>query len=338
MNLRPVTEVPNESRVLLRLDLDVPVENGVILDNSRLKKSVPTINKLLDKNCKILILGHRGRPIGKDESLSLKLVYTELLELLQDGQEINSVFVQEVDNIDKIDMAVEINNIVFLENIRFWPGEEKNEGEFLDYLSKLAEVYVNDAFAVAHRTQASIMLWTKLPAYYGISFVDEATKISKVSQNPVRPFVIVLGGAKKDKLDYLPELEKVADKILVGGKLPLLAENLKIESQKIIWAELRQDTLDLSLEDVAKFKEVLLGAKTIVWAGAMGYYEQENCRVGTEEIARAVAENDGYKIIAGGDTGASIDKLGLKDKIDFVCSGGGVMLEFLTKGKLPAWE
>lgn len=338
MNLRPVTEVPDESKVLLRLDLDVPVENGVILDNSRLVKSVPTINKLLDKHCKILILGHRGRPTGREASLSLKLVYSELLELLQNGYEINSVFVEGLDDIDKVDMAVDINNLIFLENIRFWPGEENNDSDFLEYLSKLGEVYVNDAFAVAHRAHASIMLRTKMPTFYGISFIDEAVRISKVRGNPDRPLVVVLGGAKKDKLDYLPELEKVADRILVGGKLPLIAGENRILSEKIIWADLREDTLDLSPEDMAKFKEILVGAKTVVWAGAMGYYEQENCRVGTEEIAKAISEVNGYKIIAGGDTGASVDKLGLKNKIDFVCSGGGVMLEFLTKGKLPAWE
>lgn len=338
MNLRPVTEVDAESRVLIRLDLDVPINGGVIEDNNRLVKSVSTLNILLGKGCKVVIVGHRGRPKGRDDSLTLKPVYSELMELLQNGHEISSVFVDEADNLEKVDGAVDMNNLVFLENIRFYEGEEKNDQEFVDYLGKLAEVYVNDAFGVAHRMQASVMVRTKLPTFYGISFIEEATKIGKLLENPERPLVVVLGGAKEDKLSYLPDLEKVADKILIGGKLPLLVKSPKVESQKIIWAELRQDTLDLSEADLKIFGDVLAGAKTVIWAGAMGYYEQENCRYGTEEVAKMVAEVEGYKIIAGGDTGASIISLGLKDKIDFICSGGGVMLEFLTKGKLPAWE
>ena len=336
MNLTPITEIANGSKVLLRMDLDLPIENGTVVDISRLEKSLPTIRELLAKKCKVLIIGHRGRPKGVDKDLSLKIVYTELLSLLDDDTVVDSVFIDDILMTEMIDQATDSHDLIFLENLRFWAGEEENNENFRNYLASLGEVYVDDAFAVAHREHASLMLYKELPTYYGISFIDEAHKIAQVLENPGRPILIILGGAKEDKLHYLPGLEKIADHVLVGGKLPLLNKDGK--GEKTIWAKLKDDHLDLSDEDIKTFKTYIAMAKTIVWAGAMGYYEKPENRKGTEEIAKAIAESGAYKIVAGGDTGASIAALGLKDKMDFVCSGGGVMLEFLTKGKLPAWK
>jgi len=150
-----------------------------------------------------------------------------------------------------------------------------------------------------------------------------------------------LGGAKEDKLSYLPELVKIADNVLIGGKLPLLNLPHPLFDErggKVEVAKLREDKLDLSDEDINRFCEIISSSKMVVWAGAMGWFEKEDCRKGTLEIAKSIAEIDGYKIIAGGDTGASVRQLGMENKIDLVASGGGVMLELLTKGKLPAWE
>jgi phosphoglycerate kinase len=185
-----------------------------------------------------------------------------------------------------------------------------------------------------------------METFYGFSFVEEVEKISQILESQEKPITVVLGGAKKDKLNYLMDLEGIVDHILIGGKLPKLIQNpsalrappLDEREAKIIIAELREDGLDLSDEDIAKFSEIIKVSKTIIWAGAMGFYEKENCRMGTEKIAQTIANADAYKIIAGGDTSASIKDLGLKNKIDFICSGGGVMLEFLTKGSLPAWN
>lgn len=341
MNLRSVEEVLPKTRVILRMDLDVPVCDDMIEDDSRLKKSIPTIKMLLGKGCKIAIIGHRGRPDGKDENLSLRPVYVELMMLLEpDGENtITSVFVEEVGDEEKLDLALASNQIVFLENLRFWKGEENNDPEFLKDLTEVCQFYVDDAFAVAHRKAASMMLYKRLPGFYGLSFLEEVTQIEKLVNNPQRPLTIILGGAKEDKLKYLPELEKTADRILVGGKLPNLPRPpFDKEGGKIIFAKLRPDGLDLSDEDIKEFVEQINSSKTIVWAGAMGFFENVSCKKGTQEIAKAVANASAYKVIAGGDTGASVEDLGLKDKIDFVCSGGGVMLEFLAKGKLPAWE
>ena len=312
---------------------------GFIRFNSRLAKSLPTIKLLLEKNCKIAIIGHRGRPEGEDENLSLRPVYVELMMLLEPEGEnlIESVFVEEVGNEEKLDLALAKNQIVFLENLRFWKGEENNDPEFLKDLTEVCQFYADDAFAAAHLKAASIMLYKKLPGFYGLSFIEEANKIEKLINNPEKPVTVILGGAKEDKLSYLEDLEKLADHILIGGKLPKIRKEIKT-NDKVIWAKLREDGLDLSDQDIGRFIEIINSSKTIVWAGAMGFFEDDNCKKGTQEIAKAVAEAGAYKVVAGGDTGASIEGLGLKGKIDFICSGAGVMLEFLTKGKLPAWE
>lgn len=332
--------MPN-TRVILRMDLDIPVENGQILDNARLVKSVPTIKMLLGKQCRIVIMGHRGRPEGRDGALTLKPIYLELMTMLETENEIESVFCEEVTDKEQVDLALSQNQIVFLENLRFWKGEESNDPDFLQGLTEVCQCYVDDAFAVAHRRAASIMLFKRMPGYYGLSFVEEAVKIVKIVENTEKPLLVVLGGAKEDKLTYLPSLIDKADNVLIGGKLPKIIKtdpSRYAQNDKILVAELREDGLDLSENDIVKFEEKIAGAKMVVWAGAMGMYENPECRRGTEAIALAVANNQGYKIIAGGDTGASIVNLGLNDKIDLVCSGGGVMLELLTKGTLPAWE
>lgn len=343
MKLRSVAEILPKTRVILKMDLDLPMENGVIADNSRLVKSLPTIKFLLNNKCRIAVVGKLGRPEGHDQKLSLRPVYLELMSLLEPSEEneIESVFVEEAGDKEKIDQALAMNQIVFLENLRFWKGEESNDHDFLRGLVEVSQFFVNDALAVSHRRERSNMLFRDLPGFYGLAFIDEVEKIMKVAENPQHPLIVVLGGAKEDKLDYLNGLGKIADKVLVGGKLPSLRQGYGVamlDNEKIIWAGLREDKLDLSEEDIDKFKEQISKAKVIVWAGAMGKYEDVNCRRGTEEVARVIAESSAYKIIAGGDTGASIVNLGLRDKIDLIASGGGMMLELLTKGKLPAWE
>jgi 3-phosphoglycerate kinase len=170
--------------------------------------------------------------------------------------------------------------------------------------------------------------------------MEETEKINWILENEQRPITIILGGAKEDKLKYLTELSQKADHILIGGKLPKLISNnqFQMSNEKIKVAKLREDGLDLSEDDILKFSEIISSSNTVIWSGAMGFYKDENYRNGTQKIALAVAQSPGYKVIAGGDTSASIKDLGLKDKIDFICSGGGVMLEMLVKGDLPAWN
>jgi len=341
-SLNSVKEIGENKVVILRMDLDLPISDGEILDSSRLIKSIPTIKLLLARKNKIIILGHLGRPQNNERNLTLKPVYLELMDILETscgGDCVKNVFIDDIKNEEKLKQAIEENEIIFAENLRFYPEEESGDTSLFSKLKKYSPIFANDAFAVAHRNAASVLLHRELESYYGLSFVEEFEKISLVLEKKEN-LVVILGGAKEDKLKYLKELSEKADWVLVGGKLPKLVESekLKVESEKILIAKLREDGLDLSDEDIKEFKEKINQAKIIVWAGAMGFYEKENCRKGTEEIAKSVANSNAYKIIAGGDTTASIARLGMEDKIDFICSGGGVMLEFLIKSSLPAWE
>lgn len=340
MKLRSVNEILPETRVILKLDLDLPMADGVVTDNSRLLKSLPTIRLLLEKKCRLAIIGKLGRPDGHDPELSLRPVYLELMSLLEPGEEnlIDSIFVEDISNLEKLDIALVNNQIIFLENLRYWKGEENNDPDFLRPLVEVCQFFVNDALAVSHRHERSNLLYKNLPGFYGLAFIDEVEKILQVVQNPIGPITVILGGAKEDKLNYLPELEKIADHILIGGKLPQLISNQNLNPQKVIVAKLRADGLDLSEADITNFGNIIQNSKIIIWAGAMGFFEKENCQEGTRAIAIAVANSQAYKIIAGGDTGASIKDLGLENKIDLIASGGGVMLELLTRGTLPAWN
>jgi len=338
--LNSVENINEGNIVLLRMDMDLPIVNGQILDNNRLVKSIPTIKLLLERKNKIVMVGHLGRPKDRGNNLSLKLIYLELIQILEadcGGDCVRNVFIDDIKDEEKVKKAISENEIIFGENLRFYKQEEDGDTTLFSILKKYCSIYVNDAFAVAHRKAASIVLHREMETYYGLSFVKEAEKINLILEKKEKPLVIVLGGAKEDKLKDIGELVKMANWILVGGKLPKLINRENLD-EKIIVAELREDGLDLNDEDIKKFKEKIDEAKMIVWAGAMGFYEDKNCRKGTEEIASMVAESKGYKIIAGGDTAASIINLGLENKIDFICSGGGVMLEFLIKGSLPAWE
>ncbi|MDD4135619.1 MAG: phosphoglycerate kinase [Candidatus Shapirobacteria bacterium] len=344
--LNSVENINENNVVILRMDTDLPMLDGQILDNSRLVKSISTIKLLLERKNKIVVVGHLGRPKDKENSLSLKPIYLELMQILEadcGGDCVKNIFVDDIKDEEKIKKAISENEIIFGENLRFYKEEEGDNTTMFEILRKYANVYVNDAFAVAHRKAASIILHREMEAYYGLSFIKEAEKINFILENSANQnndgLVVILGGAKIDKLNYLDGLLKIANQVLIGGKLPKLVDrSLIVDRRNVLVAELRQDGLDLSGEDIENFKKIINEAKTIVWAGAMGFYEDKNCQKGTEKIALAVAENEGYKIVAGGDTAASIKNLGLENKIDFVCSGGGVMLEMLIKGSLPAWE
>jgi len=340
--LRSVEEIGENLRLILRLDTDLPIDNGIILDDNRLRKSIPTIRFLLERNNKLIIIGHRGRPTGRDENLSLKPVYLELMNLLEGNNpgSIENVFVDNIKDEEKINLALEENQIIFVENIRFWEEEEKGNMELFTNLVRSCHALVNDAIAVAHREAASIVLHREMETYYGFNFLEEVEGMKK-TLNGEKPITLILGGAKEDKLKYINELSQKLDHILIGGKLPKIISNNQflMSNEKIKIAKLREDGLDLSDEDISQFIEIINSSNTIIWGGAMGFYEDEKSRNGTQKIAMAVAKSRAsFKTIAGGDTSASIKDLGLKDKINFISSGGGVLLEFLVKGDLPAWN
>ena len=334
MNLKPVDQVIENSTVILRLDLDLPIVDGKIVDNHRLVKSLSTINKLLSRNCQLIIIGHLGRPDGIEEKYSLRPVYLELLSLLNNGYQ--SLFLENINDSELDKFALTQNQIVFVENLRFWSGENSGDVSFLQPLIDQSQVFVNDAIAVAHRPSASVLLHQYLPAFYGDNFIEEITNLQKILTSH-HPKILIIGGAKSDKIDYLSELANIFDNVCIGGKLPQYSEKL-VYAPNIFVSTLTSDTYDIDQNSIDYIKTLISKSQTIIWSGAMGFFENPTSKHGTQQIAQSLAESSAtYKVIAGGDTLSSIKELNLLDKIDFVSSGGGVLLEFLAKGNLPAW-
>ncbi|MFZ5365886.1 MAG: phosphoglycerate kinase [Patescibacteria group bacterium] len=340
-----------EKKVLLRCDFDVPliieqeserVKEWKVGDDTRIQDSLLTINLLLSKKTKIIILSHLGRPEGKVvPELSLRPVAKKLGELLNEKLKIKNEKLQsKIKNFSIYQLA---DNLVLLENLRFNSGEEGNSPEFAQKLASLGEFYINDAFAVCHREHASIVGLPKLlPHAAGFSLLKEVEVLSRVLENPKKPVVVILGGAKEDKLEVVGKLQGWADYILIGGKLPLIITNkyqFQISNERIIIGMLNESGKDITLETIEKFGEIIKNAGTIIWSGPMGQYESEVGRakweVGTRKIAEAVVNSGAFTVIGGGDTEAALTKFSLVDKIDYVSSGGGAMLEFLANGDLP---
>lgn len=330
-------------KVLLRVDYDVPFRLPLdfargrsgqalqVVDTTRIESSLPTINHLLSKKAKIIILAHLGRPEGKAvPELSLEPV-AEAFSLLVGRNKV------------KGEEGWEIGGEIFLrENLRFDPGEEKNDPEFVRKLAWLGDFYVNDAFAACHREHASIVGLPKLlPHAVGLSLLREVEVLSGILENPRKPVVVILGGVKEDKLEVIPGLLKLADYILVGGRLPSIIINntskyqFPMTNKQLIIGELNQDGKDITLEAVEKFMEIIEKAGTLVWSGPLGEYEEEKWASGTKAIAQAVVCSGAFKIIGGGDTEAALTQFSSGGKIDFISSGGGAMLEYFAHGDLP---
>lgn len=316
-----------QKTVLLRTNYDVPLKEGKIIDSSRIDESLPTINYLLDKQAKVVILSHLGRPEGQAKpEFSLKPVADYLSAKLQ-----KEIYLQS-------DLSSKKEGeITMLENLRFWPGEEGNDSAFAQQLAALGDFYVDDAFAVSHRQHASVVgLPALLPSAFGFDALEEIEILSKIQNQPSRPVVVILGGVKEDKLAVVDQLLPWADQILVGGKLPQLTR--KTYPEKVITAQLNSEGKDITLESVKIFTEMIQKAQTILWAGPLGQIEEEQSQEGTKQIAQAVVNSSAFKIIGGGDTEAILTKFNLIEKIDYVSSGGGAMFEFLAQGTLPGIE
>jgi phosphoglycerate kinase len=306
-----------DKRVLVRVDFDVPLEDGKVDDGTRIQECLPTIEYLLNQGAKIILLGHLGRPQGEDESLSLAPVAEHLRKLLNRKGKIESVHTHE--DLD--------DNLYLLENLRFDPREEANDPGFAQELAEMGDFYVNEAFATSHRAHTSIVGIPKLlPHAAGLHFQKEVEGLSRALENPINPLVFVIGGAKPEtKLPLVEEFRKRANRVLVGGKLA--APNA-----------LTPDNLDINVPTIESFKEVIASAGTIVLNGTMGKYEDPKAERGTKEIFEAVANSKAFKITGGGDTIAALTKFNLIAKMDYVSTAGGAMLEFLAKGTLPGIE
>ena len=389
MNKKTVKDIDLKGKkVFVRCDFNVPMdENKNITDNTRIVAALPTIKYLLEQNCKIILASHLGRPKGEVKpEFSLAPVAKELSKLL--NKEV--IMAKDVIGEDATNKAENLKEgeIMLLENVRFHREETDNDPEFAKKLASMAEVYVNDAFGAAHRAHASTAgIAQYLPAVSGFLIEKELTVLGNAINNPERPFMAILGGAKvSDKIGVIDSLLDKVDTLMIGGGMAytffkaqgysvgnslceeektglaleamekakqkgvklLLPVDTKIgkefkpdtESKTVAWTEIPDgwEGFDIGEKTIEMFKNELKNAKTVIWNGPVGLFEFDQFAIGTNEIAKTLAELDATTIIGGGDSGAAVAKAGLADKMTHICTGGGASLEFLEGKKLPGIE
>jgi phosphoglycerate kinase len=324
-------------RVLVRADLNVPLEDGRVADDTRIRAALPTLELLLERGAsEIRVASHLGRPKGPDPAFSMRPVAEHLRGLLPDER------------------------IEVLENTRFNPSETKNDPEFARDLADGSQLFVNDAFGSAHRAHASTVgVAELLPAYAGLLLERELAELGKLLGEVERPFVLVSGGAKvEDKLGVLENLGGRADEVLVGGKMAeqIRSENplpfevvlpkdvvaasafaADAETQVVPYDELPEGWLGLDIgpETRGDFAERIGRARTVFWNGPMGVFEWPRFAAGTEAVAEAVAEVDGFTVVGGADSARALQELGLAARVSWLSTGGGAALELLEGKELP---
>lgn len=321
-------------RVIVRVDWNVTIGKALqIVDDTRIVRTLPTIKWLLGHGAKqVILMSHLGKA---EEKRSLKPVVEYASKLMGEEIELGET-IQQTNKLT--------NQLVMLENLRFWEGEEANDLDFAKELSGLGDIYVNEAFGESHRETASIVGITKyLPSYAGLWLQDEVETILKVKDNPERPYVVVMGGAKvEDKIRLLEQLSHRADVILLGGKLAneYIQRGMKVSGKaKIVTPIEGSNLFDIGLATQKLYASEIAEAKTIVWNGPMGKVEEAQYRAGTEAIYEAMTKNVGaYTLVGGGDTLASIGKEEHLNRIDHVSTGGGAMLKLLETGSLVGVE
>ncbi len=334
-----------DKKVVLRCDFNVPIEDGKVVENKRIKEALLTIDYILDQNPKMLLLvSHLGRPDGKNvPEFSLEPVYKELKELT--GEEIVNV-----KNIKEMKLIQgkqgEFRRVYFLENIRFWPEEEASDEEFAEEVMAGVDVYVNDAFSASHRDHSSI---TKFPKFasekcMGFLFEEELNELTKAKNNPQRPSVAIIGGAKiATKLPVIEKLLENYDWILVGGMVAneALDKGLKLSEKVILPVDFspedeQHERFDIGPKTLEKFGEKIAEAKFILYNGPVGMFEERKYSVGTGMVIDMILNNkNAYTVVGGGETIEAIEDLRELKGFGYVSMSGGAMLEFLGGENLP---
>jgi len=376
-------------RVLIRVDFNVPLtSDGKVADDTRIVESLTTINKVIDDGGIPILISHLGRPKGEpNPKYSLKPVADYLNEKL--GYNVKFVPNCIGEEVQKVVDGAIPGEVILLENLRFHKEEESNSVEFAKELRKLADVYVNDAFASCHRAHSSIDALPRLfeEKFAGNLLLNEIHYIGKAITNPPKPYVAIIGGAKiSGKIDVIQNLLEKCDTILIGGGLAYtffkalgynignsIVESEKIELAKsllenaksmnkslilpkdvIVAEKLSQDSeiknvrsedipegwmgVDIGYETRQQFRDLILGARMVVWNGPVGVFEIEKFAEGTKAVALAMVEattKGSITIVGGGDSAAAIAQLGLKDKVSHVSTGGGASLDYLAGKPLP---
>lgn len=378
-------------RVLVRCDFNVPLIDGKITDENRLVAALPTIKKLIADGGKVILCSHLGKPKGEPKpELSLAPVAVRLSELL--GQEVKFAADPEVvgANAKAAVEAMNEGDVVLLENTRYRAEETKNEDTFSAELAYLCDVFVNDAFGTAHRAHCSNVGVTKFvdTAVVGYLMQKEIDFLGNAVENPVRPFVAILGGAKvADKLNVISNLLEKCDTLIIGGgmaytflkaqgkeigkslvddskidycnemmaKAEKLGKKLLLPVDAVVSADfpnpidapievenvsvdnipVDKEAMDIGKETAALYADAVKTAKTVVWNGPMGVFENPTLAAGTIAVAKALADTDATTIIGGGDSAAAVNQLGFGDKMSHISTGGGASLEFLEGKELP---
>ncbi len=386
MNIRTLDDLSvNGKRVLVRVDFNVPLTpQSEVADDMRIVKSLPTIQYLLKKSARVILMSHLGRPDGKkNPKYSLQPVQKHLEKLLKKPVAFGSDCIGP--EAQKLTHRLKDGDIALLENLRFHAEEEKNDSDFAKELAALGECYVNDAFGTAHRAHASTEGIAKfLPSAAGLLLAKEVEYFDRILENPARPFVAILGGAKVvDKIKVIENLLKRVDCLVIGGAMAYtflkarghkignsrfdsegfqiakkILEQLKGQKTQLILpfdhkvaetvtADAKADISDTDIEEgwmgvdigpktIARFKEILHHAKTVIWNGPLGVFELEPFATGTREIATCLAELNGVTtVIGGGETAQAVTDLGLESKMSHVSTGGGASLEYLEGKILP---
>jgi phosphoglycerate kinase len=330
-------------RVLVRCDFNVPIENGKVLDDFRILKALDTINFLIKKKAKVILISHFGDPEGKRiENLNLDPVAKRLEELLnQKVKKLKEVIGEEV---EKEVFSMKEGEVLLLENIRFYPGEEECDLDFAKSLAKLGEFFVNEAFSVCHRKHASVYLLPKLlPSFLGFQLEKELENLENFLKNYQKPLVCLIGGKKiKDKAPLVKKFSEIGDWILVNHLIweELVNSQIEIQDKEKILSPIDSvdGKKDIGEKTLEIFKEKIKSAKTIFWNGPFGKIEEEKYSKGTEELAKAILESSAFSLIGGGETIEFTNKLKITEKFSFASTGGGAMLKFLAGEKLPGLE
>ena len=377
---------------LIRVDFNVPLNDKFeITDDNRMRASVPTIKKILSDGGSVVLMSHLGRPKdGPTDKFSLKHLVPHLTELLGNAP---VKFADDCISEQALQMAhsLQPGEVLLIENLRFYKEEEKGDKAFAEKLSKLGDIYVNDAFGTAHRAHASTAVIAQFfptdKRMFGLLMESEVASAEKVMHDTQKPFLAILGGAKvSDKILIIENLLERATDIIIGGgmaytfmkakggkigsslceedRLDTANELMKKANEKGVCIHLPADSviadkfannaeissslstnipdgwmgLDIGMMACDNFTKVILNSKTILWNGPMGVFEMDCFQHGTKTIAKAIAEataNGAYSLVGGGDSVAAVNQFGYADKVSYVSTGGGAMLEFFEGKELP---
>ena len=377
-------------KAIMRVDFNVPLNDQFeVTDDTRIRATAPSINKILEEGGSCILMSHLGRPKeGPEEKFSLKHVIPSLSEIL--GTEIKFATDCIGSETLEIKKALKPGEVLLLENLRFYKEETKGDEEFARKLAEGADVYVNSAFGTAHRAHASTTTVAQFfpgDRMFGYLINDELNSMDKILHGSEKPFTAVMGGAKvSDKILIIENLMEKADNLIIGGgmtytfikamggnigsslceedKLDLARDLIKKAKEKGVQLLLPVDNvvadkfdneaatrttsvddvpdgwmgLDIGPESIKKFNEVIAASKTILWNGPMGVFEMENFQKGTKSIALAIADataKGAFSLVGGGDSVAAVNKYHLKDKVSYVSTGGGAMLEYIEGKELP---